>query len=407
MQSFIQYKNFRKGLEAQVDRNKDKTKGLGQEKKKDAAQLTRKDDPTLDLEKDEMNRSNASSDTQNTVVAAQDNASQPHHWDPNHDPELERERIQGILDYPHNTHPQYSNVVYDHPTEEVEEPQEEVEDDQPVEANDFESDERYVPDSLEHRKSNHPGSMIRSRINSRNNSRNDLSRMPTARTSSSNLTNMGTNLGNVMTGIDIRKRNTEEGGTGDVFIVSWEGDSDSQNPHNWSMLLRIFITFTVAGIGFVVGVASSIDSSAVSEAAASFHVGEVAEICATGLYLIGFGAGALFAGPFSETLGRNPVYVFTMVLYMIFIMASGLAPNLGAQLAFRFLAGFFGSTPLTCAGGSLSDIWSPIERTTAFPVFANAAFLGPILGPVMGGFIAESHQVSWRWVEWVCVSNPR
>lgn len=402
MQSFIQYKNFRKGLEAQVERNKDKTEGLGQEKKKkkkDVAQLNRKDDPPLDLEKGEHIKSNASSDTQNTVVAGQDNVPQPQHWDPDHDPELERERI---LDYPYNTHSQHNNVVYDHPTEEVEEPQEEEreEENQPVDANDFASDGRYIPDSLEHRGSNHPGSVIQSRTNSRNNSRINLSRTPTVRMGDSNLTNMGTNLGNVMTGIDIRKRNTEEGGTGDVFIVGWEGDRDPQNPHNWSMLLRIFITFTVAGIGFVVGVASSIDSPAVSEAAASFHVGEVAEICATGLYLIGFGAGALFAGPFSETLGRNPVYVFTMVLYMIFIMASGLAPNLGAQLAFRFLAGFFGSTPLTCAGGSLSDIWSPIERTTAFPVFANAAFLGPILGPVMGGFIAESHQVSWRWVEW-------
>lgn len=93
----------------------------------------------------------------------------------------------------------------------------------------------------------------------------------------------------------------------------------------------------------------------------------------TGLYLIGFGAGALFAGPFSETLGRNPVYITTLFLYMIFIMASGLAPNIGAQLAFRFLAGFFGSTPLVCAGGSISDLWSPTERVLAFPVFANAA----------------------------------
>lgn len=113
--------------------------------------------------------------------------------------------------------------------------------------------------------------------------------------------------------------------------------------------------------------------------------------------------GALVAGPFSETLGRNPIYVTTLLLYMIFIMASGLAPNIGAQLAFRFLAGFFGSTPLTCAGGSLSDIWNPRERTWAFPVFANAAFLGPILGPVIGGFIVEPDSLlhSWRWTEWI------
>lgn len=111
--------------------------------------------------------------------------------------------------------------------------------------------------------------------------------------------------------------------------------------------------------------------------------------------------GALFAGPISETVGRNPVYILTLSSYMIFIMASGLAPNIGAQLAFRFIAGFFGSTPLTCAGGSLSDLWNPMERVYAFPVFANAAFMGPIFGPIVGGFIGESPLVSWRWTEWI------
>ncbi|MCJ1229813.1 hypothetical protein MMC12_006483 [Toensbergia leucococca] len=82
-------------------------------------------------------------------------------------------------------------------------------------------------------------------------------------------------------------------------------------------------------------------------------------------------------------------------------MASGLAPNIGAQLVFRFLAGFFGSTPLTCAGGSISDLWSPMERVYAFPMFANAAFMGPICGPVVGGFIVQSSVLSWRWTEWI------
>jgi MFS family permease len=45
-------------------------------------------------------------------------------------------------------------------------------------------------------------------------------------------------------------------------------------------------------------------------------------------------------------------------------------------------------------------LWSPLERVFAFPVFANAAFSGPLLGPVVGGFIAQSSAVSWRFVEW-------
>ena len=153
-------------------------------------------------------------------------------------------------------------------------------------------------------------------------------------------------------------------------------------------------------LGAVVGFASAVDSPAIPQAAKEFGVSEVVESLATGLFLIGFGVGALFAGPISEALGRNPVYIGTLSLYMIFIMASGLAPNIGAQIVFRFFAGLFGSTPLTCAGGSISDLWSPLERGYIFPIFAHAAFTGPLLGPVMGGFIAQSPLVSWRWVEW-------
>jgi MFS family permease len=104
--------------------------------------------------------------------------------------------------------------------------------------------------------------------------------------------------------------------------------------------------------------------------------------------------------PECSYLTVRSVYIATLSLYMVFIMASALAPNIGAQLAFRFLAGFFGSTPLTCAGGSISDLWSPMERVFAFPVFANAAFTGPVIGPVLGGFIAQSSAISWRWTEW-------
>ena len=140
------------------------------------------------------------------------------------------------------------------------------------------------------------------------------------------------------------------------------------------------------------------------QAAADFGVSEVTESLATGIFSIGFGVGALFAGPVSETLGRNPVYIATLSLYMIFIMASVLAPYIGAQLAFRFIAGCFSATPLVCAGGSLSDLWNPMERIYAFPIFATAAFMGPVLGPVVGGFVGESPLVSWRWCQWITLT---
>lgn len=201
----------------------------------------------------------------------------------------------------------------------------------------------------------------------------------------------------------ISKRCSKPQGPADsqeVLVVGLEGRDDIMNPHNWSRASRLGATTNIALIALVVGFASSIDSAALRPAAAEYRVSEVTESLATGLFMVGLGVGALFAGPVSETVGRNPVYIATLSLYMIFVMASALAPNIGAQLAFRFVAGCFASTPLTCAGGSLADLWDPMERVWAFPLFANAAFMGPVLGPVFGGFIGQSSLVSWQWTEW-------
>jgi multidrug resistance protein len=119
-----------------------------------------------------------------------------------------------------------------------------------------------------------------------------------------------------------------------------------------------------------------------------------------GLFLMGFGCGALVSGPFSETVGRNPIYIITLALYMLFILGAALAPNLGGQLICRFLAGVFGATPLVCAGGSVSDLWTPAERVFAFPFFAVLSFVGPEMGPVVGGWVGETN-IGWRWVEWI------
>lgn len=120
-----------------------------------------------------------------------------------------------------------------------------------------------------------------------------------------------------------------------------------------------------------------------------------------GIFLIGFGIGALISGPFSETVGRNPIYIATLVLYMLFLIGAGLSRNFGTLLVCRFISGMFGATPLVCAGGSLSDLWTPAERVYAFPMFACASFLGPLLGPAAGSWIGETGVLSWRWVEWV------
>jgi MFS family permease len=85
---------------------------------------------------------------------------------------------------------------------------------------------------------------------------------------------------------------------------------------------------------------------------------------------------------------------------MLCTMGAGLSPNIGTQVTFRFLAGVFGSTPLVCAGGTISDLWTPFEQIYILPIYATGGFLGLAVGPAIGGLIGESQTVGWRWVEW-------
>lgn len=188
----------------------------------------------------------------------------------------------------------------------------------------------------------------------------------------------------------------------DVYIVGWESPTDPQNPQNWSTPRRLRTTIIVFFIAFVVTAASSIDAAVIVPASMDLGVSEVTEaLGGTAMFLIGFGCGALFSSPLSELVGRYPVYLGALALFGIWIMASALAPNIGAQIVFRYLAGFCGAAPLTVAGGSMSDIWNPKEKTWAFPIFAISGFGGPTLGPVIGAYIGYTGVLSWRWAEWI------
>ncbi|RAL12551.1 MFS transporter [Aspergillus homomorphus CBS 101889] len=201
-------------------------------------------------------------------------------------------------------------------------------------------------------------------------------------------------------GVQLKEVIENDGTASSILLVEWEHDQDPVNPRNYSLASRISATLLVTALAFAVGCASSIESGVMPQNAAAFHVSDVVASLATGTYLLGFATGSLVSGPMSEVVGRNAVYTGSLTLFMIFIMASGLAPNIGAQLAFRFLAGVFGCPPLTCAGGTIADLWNPLEKTLTFPLYAILSFGGPVLGPVIASYMGEG-TLSWRWTNWI------
>ena len=110
-----------------------------------------------------------------------------------------------------------------------------------------------------------------------------------------------------------------------------------------------------------------------------------------------FAIGPLLWAPLSELYGRQVLFFATYGAFTAFNAGAAGSQNISTLIVLRFFAGAFGSSPLTNAGGVIADMFPASQRGLALSIFAAAPFMGPTLGPIVGGFLAESK--GWRWVE--------
>lgn len=154
--------------------------------------------------------------------------------------------------------------------------------------------------------------------------------------------------------------------------------------------------------------ASSMFAPGVEDVLREFHSSSsILASLVVSVYVLGYAIGPLMAAPLSEMYGRVPVYHVSNVLFVIFTIACAVSSNLNMLIAFRFLAGAMGSTPITIGGGSFGDMFAVEERGKAIAIWSMGPLLGPVIGPVAGGFLAEA--AGWRWVFWLItiIVGPR
>ncbi|KAL1968655.1 hypothetical protein VTN77DRAFT_1481 [Rasamsonia byssochlamydoides] len=183
----------------------------------------------------------------------------------------------------------------------------------------------------------------------------------------------------------------------DPKLVTWQGPDDVENPKNWSMKKRWAAVFVVSCFTFISPVSSSMVAPALSSIAGDLKIYHEVELEMTlSIFVLAYAIGPLFLGPLSEMFGRVIVLQVANLFYLVWNIACGVARTKGQLIAFRFLSGLGGSAPLAIGGGVLSDCFRPEERGKAMAIYSVAPLLGPAVGPIAGGFIAEN--TTWRWV---------
>lgn len=184
-----------------------------------------------------------------------------------------------------------------------------------------------------------------------------------------------------------------------MHYVNWE-ENDPECPYNWSAKFRWTYTIIVACLVVSAAFGSSVITGRINGVVESFGCTDEVAILQVSLMVFGFMLGPLLWSPMSELFGRKPVYVVALFVYTVFNIPCAVAKNIQTVLVCRFFAGFFASCSLTLAGGSISDLFPTETRGNAIAYFAAAPYAGPVLGPIVGGWISVGTH-SWRWIYWV------
>jgi len=107
------------------------------------------------------------------------------------------------------------------------------------------------------------------------------------------------------------------------------------------------------------------------------------------------------SGFLANKFGRQRVLMAAVAGFVIASVLCGMAQSLSEIVAFRLLQGLFGAALVPISQSILLDIYTPEERGSAMALFGVSVMVGPVLGPVIGGWLTD--HFSWRWIFYINV----
>ncbi|KAJ1967593.1 hypothetical protein IWQ62_001760 [Dispira parvispora] len=117
------------------------------------------------------------------------------------------------------------------------------------------------------------------------------------------------------------------------------------------------------------------------------------------VFLIGNGIAPMVWGPIADQFGRRFPYSVGSFIGAAASVGCAVANSDSLLIAMRFFQSFGGSSTMVVGAGTISDIYEPHQRGSALGWYYSGQMLGPTLGTIIGGYVAET--LGWRWTFWL------
>jgi DHA2 family multidrug resistance protein len=113
-------------------------------------------------------------------------------------------------------------------------------------------------------------------------------------------------------------------------------------------------------------------------------------------YIVASAIALPISGWLSDKVGRKRLLLISVVGFTVASVLCATATSLTEMVVFRAFQGVSGAFIVPLAQATLFDINPREKHGQAMALFGGGVMIGPILGPVLGGWLTDNY--NWRWV---------
>src|SRR5436305_15042280 len=113
-------------------------------------------------------------------------------------------------------------------------------------------------------------------------------------------------------------------------------------------------------------------------------------------YIVASAIALPISGWLADRVGRKRLQLISVVVFTVASVLCATATSLSEMVLLRPLQGVGGACIVPLAQPTLFDINPREKHGQAMALFGGGVMIGPILGPVLGGWLTDNY--NWRWV---------
>lgn len=159
---------------------------------------------------------------------------------------------------------------------------------------------------------------------------------------------------------------------------------------------RIIVTIALAGAVLMQALDSSIANVAIPAISGDLGVSPTQGTWVITSFTVATAIAVPLTGWLARRFGEVRLFCIAVALFTLASWGCGLAENVGMLIFFRVLQGAFAGPLIPLSQTLLMSVYPPDKKGMALAVWSMMALVGPVAGPILGGWITDNY--SWPWI---------